>query len=147
MAFPSTNTNDCATAWSVIRSTAGLMKSQAQAMASALTITRRAVLDFGNGLADNLATFNACVGVPGLPAYAREQADNPNLDIQAEFQAMRAQLVATQDWIVANFPRDGAGNLAVYAFDGNKRFADVNLTALQATAFKNQLNALIATVA
>ena len=44
------------------------------------------------------------------------------------------------------FPKDASNNLSVYAFDANKRFTDVNLTAGQLSAFKTQLNLLIGTI-
>jgi hypothetical protein len=67
------------------------------------------------------------------------------VDIAAEYTAMKAQLIATQDWLVANFPNT-TGELRVYTFDANKRFADINLTAPQLSSFKTQLGSLIATV-
>jgi hypothetical protein len=82
----------------------------------------------------------------GPGAYAKTQVNDPKLDIAAEYTTMRTQLVATQDWIVNELPGDG-GELRVYTFDVNKRFADVILTAPQLSSFKTQLNALIATVA
>jgi hypothetical protein len=146
MAFPSDSSLDLATAWAGVRATAGRMKATAVSMAAAASVTRRSVLDYANALADYLATFNTYTAVPGLAAYAQQQINNPALDIAAEFTTMRTQLVATQDWIVANFPAQ-AGELKVYVFDASKRFADVNLTPAQLSAFKTQLNALAATVA
>lgn len=145
MAFPSDSSLDLDTAWASLRATAGRMKSQAVAMAAAANVTRRAALEYANALADYLAAFNLYTAVPGLAAYAQQQTGTA-IDIVAEFTAMRTQLVATQDWLVANFPAT-SGELRVYSFDANKRFADINLTAPQLAAFKTQLNALAATVA
>lgn len=146
MSFPSDSTTDPASAWAGARATAGRMKSTAQSFVAAGSITRRSVLEYANSLADSLAAFNSFTAVPGVGAFAKEQTNDPNFDIAAEFNTMRTQLVATQDWIVANFPAT-TGELRVYTFDVNKRFADVNLTAGQLSAFKTQLNSLIATVA
>jgi hypothetical protein len=146
MAFPSDTSLDLETAWNGLRAAAGRMKSTASAFSAAPSITRRQVLDFANALADYLAQFNSYTAVAGLPAYAKTQVNDPNLDIAAEYTTMRTQLVATQDWIVNNFPAT-TGELRVYTFDVNKRFADVALTAPQLSSFKTQLNALIATVA
>jgi protein involved in sex pheromone biosynthesis len=146
MAFPSDTALDLESAWANLRATAGRMKGTASAFAAAASITRRQVLDFANALADYLAQFNSYTAVPGLAAYAKTQVNDPNLDIAAEYTTMRTQLVATQDWIVNNFPAT-TGELRVYVFDGNKRFSDVILTAPQLSSFKSQLNSLIATVA
>lgn len=145
MAFPSDNTLDLATAWAGIRAAAGRMKAQAQTLHGAASVTRRQALDCANALADYLATFTTYTAVEGLAAYAQEQTDSA-VDIVAEYQAMRTALIAVQDWLVANFPNT-TGELRVYTFDGNKRFADINLTAGQLSAFKTQLASLIATVA
>jgi hypothetical protein len=146
MAFPSDTALDIETAWVNLRASAGRMKATASSYSAASSLTRKQVLDFGNALADYLAQFNSYTAVPGLGAYAKTQVNDPNLDIAAEYNTMRTQLQATQDWIVANFPATG-GELRVYTFDVNKRFADVLLTAPQLSSFKTQLNALIATVA
>jgi hypothetical protein len=146
MAFPSDTALDLETAWNGLRACAGRMKATASAFSAAASITRRQVLDFANALADYLALFNSYTAVPGLQAYAKTQVNDPNMDIAAEYTTMKAQLQATQDWVVNNFPAT-AGELRVYTFDVNKRYADVLLTAPQLSSFKTQINALIATVA
>lgn len=145
MAFPSDSSLDLATAWAGIRAVAGRMKSQAVSMSGAINVTRRSALDYANALADYLSDLDRFSAVSGLAAYAQEQTGT-SINITTEFAAMRAQLAATQDWLVANFPAT-TGELRVYSFDANKRFADINLTAPQLASFKTQLNALSATVA
>lgn len=145
MAFPSDSSLDLATAWAGIRAVAGRMKAQAVTMGNSVDITRRTALDYANALADYLVDFDRYAAVSGLATYAQEQTGTA-INIVTEFNAMRAQLVATQDWLVANFP-ETTGELRVYSFDANKRFADINLTATQLSAFKTQLTALAATVA
>lgn len=144
--FPGNGKVTLRTSWDGITEKASRVKQTASAMVAASSITRRAVLDYANSLADSLATLDAYVTTPGLLAYARNELNDATVDLAAEFTAMRTQLVATQDWMVANFPKDASNNLAVYSFDVNKRFADINLTAGQLTAFKSQLNLLIGTI-
>ena len=86
------------------------------------------------------------MSTPGLLEYARNELNDQAIDLAAEFISMRTQIVATQDWIVANFPKDTANNLSVYSFDANKRFIDINLTAGQFAAFQTQLKLLIGTI-
>lgn len=147
MAFPSDQTIDLQTAWTGVRREAGVVKGRAAQMSAASSVTRLQALEFANQLADSLSLLDTLAATPGLAAYAQEQVNNAQLNIASEFSAMRTQIVATQDWLVANFPKAADGALAVYAFDPSKRFANVNLTAGQVSAFKAQLNALIATIA
>lgn len=146
MTFPSSNTSDLATAWGIVRAIAGQVRSQASGLNAAPAITRKVALDFANFLADSLASFDTYTAVPGLGAYAQNQVNSPGLNIANEYTTMRTQIVGTQDWLVANFPKDASSNLAVYVFDGSKRYADVPLTAPQLSAFKSQLTSLIATI-
>ena len=144
--FPGVDKTTLQTAWLGVTSTAGRIKIQAQTMAGATALTRKTILDYANLLADGLTALDSYSAVPGLLAYARNELNDTTLDLTIEFTTMRAQIVAVQDWLVANFPKDGTGKLIVYTFDGSKRFADVNLTAGELAAFKTQLNNLIGTI-
>lgn len=146
MAFPGTSNQSLEAVWSRSKATSGAIKDRADAMIASTSVTRRAVLDYLNGLADALAALAIYAATPGIAAYAQAQENKPTLNVSTEYVAMRTQIIAVQDWIVANFPKDASGNAAVYSFDANKRFADVNLTAGQLTAFKAQLSALSATI-
>lgn len=146
MAFPGTGSSSLATAWQQIQSTAGQIKDKCTVLNAAASITRRSALELQNFLADSLALLDTNTAKAGLLAYARNEMSNPSLDLTSEFSSMRTALVAVQDWTVTNFPKDASNNLAVYSFDGNKRFADVNLTAGQLSAFKTQINGLAATI-
>lgn len=144
--FPGNGKITLRTSWDGITERASRIKSVASSLVSASTITRKTVLDYANSLADSLATLDAHVVTPGLLDYARKELNDANVDLAAEFATMKTQIVATQDWIVANFPKDATNNLTVYSFDATKRYADINLTAGQLTAFKNQLSLLVGTI-
>lgn len=146
MAFPASGKVTLRTAWEGVTNSATIIKRTASDMAAAADVTRKKVLDYQNSLADNLAILDAYSATPGLLAYAQNELNNATIVLATEFTTMRTQIVATQDWIVANFPKDASNNLAVYSFDVNKRYADINLTAGQLTAFKTQLNILTATI-
>ena len=150
MAMPSNSSNTLQMRWQRIKDTAGYIKNQCSGLNAQPSVTRRQALDLANVLADALAmldTLTVNAATNGLLAYAQAQENDPTLDIPAAYTTMRLQIVATQDWLVANFPKDASGNLAVYAFDVNKRFADIALTAGQLSAFKTQLTSLSATIA
>jgi hypothetical protein len=145
--FPSSNTQDLASAWAAMRTQAARVKATADALRGMSQVTRMQVLEYANRLALDLASLTTNAAVPGLAQYATGEMNNPSLDLAAEYTTMRAQIVATQDWIVTNFPKDGSGNLAVFSFTEGKMYADVNLTGPQLSAFKAQLANLSATIA
>lgn len=109
------------------------------------SLSRVQCLDYASKLAFDLAALDGYIPTPGLAAYAKAQVNDPAFDPAAEWATVRTQVVATQDWIVANFPATG-GELRVYTFDASKKPVDINLTGPQLTAFKNQLAALVATI-
>lgn len=149
MAFPGNSVTSLAAKWQQIKDTSGRIKNECVFLNAAAAVTRKRALDFGNFLADALALLNTLTAnatTNGLLEYARSQENNPTLDLTTEYTTMRTQLVATQDWLVANFPNT-TGELRVYTFDANKRYADINLTAGQLSSFKTQINALAATIA
>jgi len=149
MAMPSSSSNTLQMRWQRIKDTNGYVKNQCDSLIAQVTVTRRRGLEIANLLADALSALDALTVnaiASGLLAYAQAQENDPALDIPAAYSAMRTQIVATQDWLVANFPKDGSGNLAVYVFNGGKRFADVPLSAGELVAFKAQLTALAATI-
>jgi hypothetical protein len=119
------------------------IKNSAQMMLNLVQMTRKQLLDYTNSLSNDLAIQDIYAAVSGVGAYAQTQLGKPTLDIVAEYAAMRIQAVAVQDWIVSNFPKDGNGNLAVYAFDVNKRYVDVLFTTGELTAIKVQLTNLV----
>lgn len=146
MAFPASGKTTLRQAWEGVTANATRIKRMAQELVAKSEITRRGVLDYENAMTDSLVTLDGYVTTQGLLAYAQNELNDNTINLSSEFTTMRAQIVATQDWIVNNFPKDALGNLAVYAFNTNKQYVDINLTAGQLTAFKTQLNALIVTI-
>lgn len=146
MAFPAEGKVTLRRAWDGVTSQATRVKRIANEYIAITNITRKQVIDYANSLAESLATLNSYVTTSGLLAYAQNELNDITINLSAEFTTMRVQIVATQDWIIANFPKDAAGNLAVYAFDVNKRYVDIDLASGQLTAFKAQLSALVATI-
>ena len=143
--FPASGKTTLANAWNMITGTASNVRKHATSLTLASSISRMACLDLANSLSSYLATLDTYAATPGLATYAKNELNDPAIDIAAEFMVMRVQIVATQDWIVANFPKDASNNLPVYAFSGTM-YVDVMLTAPEMAAFKTQLGALIATI-
>jgi len=149
MAFPSNSTVSLAGRWAQIKAVSGILKDQCTQLIAAASITRSRALFLLNILADRLAELdNATANAAnnGLLSYAQAQENNPSLDLVATYSAMKTQLIALQDWLVANFPRDANGDAAVFAINGGKRYAEIPLTAGQLSAFKAQLTSLSTTI-
>lgn len=90
---------------------------------------------------DRLATIAA---LPGLAAYVTSQPDTPaGYVVSTEYTALRAQLVATIDWMRANFPKDAGGYLLErqWAADGP---SERTFTSAQLSGYVTQLDALLA---
>lgn len=144
--FPASGKTMLNQAWLQMIQTAAQIKSNAQSLVSATSVSRMQALNYANSLASALATLDTLAATSGLAAYAQAQLNDATINIATEYTSMRAQIVITQNWIVANFPNDGAGGLIVYTFDSNKKYADIFLTTAQFSAFVTVLNALIATI-
>jgi hypothetical protein len=143
--FPGNGQINLTAAWNGITGVAANIKQSATGLIAASAVSRKVVLDFQNNLAAQLSLLNTYSAVSGLAAYAQNQLNN-TIDIVAEFNTMKTQVVATQDWVVANFPHDASGNLVVYSFNASKQYMDINLTTGELAAFKNQLSLLAATI-
>jgi hypothetical protein len=151
MAFPSSSgskADDLANAWGGVRSNAAHIKVYSQDLRSASAagpIQAATIVLYADQLASAKAAFDRYTAVPGLAAYAREQVNDPALDIVAEYQTMAAQLVAVRDWIIANFPKDASGYLLYHQFDAAGKIVQRTLSSAQTAGLRTQLDALIAT--
>lgn len=144
MAFPGSGSTALATTWENLQGQAGRVKDRSLSLQSQANISRRQVLEHQNYLLDARASMEVFTAAPGLLAYARNEVNNPSLDLVAEYTTMRNAIDAVTAWGVANFPNT-AGELLVYTFVSS-RATDINLTAPQLSAYKTQLNNLIVTI-
>lgn len=146
MAFPAEGKVTLRRAWDGVTQNTAQIKRIANELIAMTNITRRRALDYTNLLADVLSLLDNYTAVQGLLAYAQNELNDNTINLAVEYTTMRTQIVTMQDWIVANIPKDALGNLAVYVFDANKKYVDINLTPAQLTAYKNQLTLLTATI-
>ena len=144
--FPASGKIPLVRAWEQVIETADTVKQQSVRLRDATRISRIEVLEYCNLLADSLQRLDQYSAVSGLVEYANNELNDPTINIVTEYATMRTQIVATQDWIVSNYPKDAIGNLVVYSFGSDKRYADVYLTTAQQEAFKARLVLLIATI-
>jgi hypothetical protein len=91
-------------------------------------------------------TLIAVETTPGLAEYAKEQFADANLDVVAEWQAMRAAIDDCGAWIVANYPRSANGALEELTFDAQGREVVLQFTVAQTSGLRDRLDAVIATI-
>ena len=98
------------------------------------------IQDFFRTLQQRRMDMTAKAATPGLAAYAKGQENDQSYDAVVEFNAMKAAIVATEDWIVVNMPP----TIAVSSNTSDivlAEFAPASLAGLRA-----QLVALIAAI-
>lgn len=151
MAFPSSTTKDSlASAWGLIQGRAAQIKIHAQEISNtsaAGDISAKVIVDYATILADAVVAIDKAAAISGIAAYASAQIGDPTLDVVTEFTNMRAAIVATRNWIIANFPKDANGYLLFVSFTADGRYTFRNLTTTQTAGLRTQIAALIATIA
>lgn len=148
MAFPA-SLSVLQTEFSQALYTAQALKQNAQGLRNASAagpVTRGAILELWRQLGAALVIWNRASTTPGMAAYAREQFNNPALDISAEFSAMTAAADGLRAWLDANFPRHASGAvlLETVAADGTR--SNMTFTTAELAQFRTQADAFIATI-
>lgn len=116
-------------------------------------VTRQTLLELQRYLDDGYDRFAAIGSLPqadrdALVAYARDQFNDPALDVVAEFVAMRDGALSLRNWINTNFPRDaGTGAVLVATVDENGIATPLTFTVVQLAWFVTQADAFLATIA
>ena len=152
MAFPSaggTKADDLETAWRTLREVVYAVKLQStrlRDLSAASGLAGGEIVTYSRSLADAKDLLTRYTAVPGLVAYVRTQINDATIDIVAEFNTMLTQITATTAWILANFPKDGSGNLLYQQFDANGRTTFTTFTPAATTGFRTVLTALIGTI-
>lgn len=133
-----------------------LLKNSAQnqrAMSLAGTLDMDWLRRFFDLLVQSNVFFGQAAAVAGLPSYvqAQKQGASGSANPVAEFTAMRAQVVATLDWLRSNVPQGafgGSNYKLAFAFpaDNVTPSAALTFTAGQTAGYRTVLDALIATI-
>ena len=92
-----------------------------------------------------IANFNTIAAVPNLATYAQAQEGDDTYNIATEFTAMVTALTTVRNWIEANFPKDGNGNLLSHTFVNHVR-TPVSFTAQQLLTLRSNVLALSDTI-
>lgn len=147
MAFPASN-DSLAKTWQETQQLAATVKSMAAAVVVDLDsdVTSQYLLNIYASMARYKLTFQQYAAVPGLVAYVKDQLDDQNLDISAEYTAMINAVEALRAAIIDPFPKDGAGFLLEKKVSA-EGFSYRTFTPAQTASVKTAAQALVASIA
>lgn len=150
MAFPSSDaTVSLEPVWAAFQGHAARAKRKAAALRAATLAPCTAALILGT-VRDILAArdaMQALAATPGLEAYAREQINNPALNLVAEYNAMIAAINAVRDWVSTNIPKDGTGYLLIQTISTELVVTDREFSSVSLGGLRTVLDTLIAAIA
>ena len=137
--------------WRNARQVAGNMKSATIVLQTKLTnqtVAGNEIMAYMAMLAVWKAVLSGIAAEPGIVAYAQAQINNPTYDITATFNAMMAAVQGVIDWMAANFPKDGSGNLLYVQWlgDGSGRIQYTGFTPAQTAGLRTAMTALVAAI-
>jgi hypothetical protein len=149
MAFPaSTETKE--RAWKALRAAAVRIEAAVQSLydqSLAGPTSREGYLNLQRQLSESLDIWALAAGVPGLQAYARDQVDNPTLDLVAEYIAMRDAAIGLRVWIFNNIPRDaGSGAVLTHTISLEGVRSDLMVSSAAVGPFRQQADTLLAAI-
>lgn len=148
MAFPA-STDPLADALIDVRRTAESLKARcitARDQMASDSVSSNVILRLADVLRKAIDTFNGAAGVSGITDYARNQYDDPSLNIVAEFNAMLTACEGARDWIVTNFPQHN-GFLLAQSIAADGTVSQRMFTPTQTATFRTQLDNVIASIA
>ena len=129
-----------------LRSLAGALDAQ---MAAGPVTATLILDDLLAELLSSRAVLIASKNTSGILDYARDQFDDPAIDLPTEFNALIAALDAVVTWIVDNFPTGspGAGNwLERFQLAADGTLTDRSFSTAQTAGLRTNLQALFAAI-
>ena len=150
MAWPASQ-QSLADGFSLANQTASRLKQQVQTLrtlSASSPVSRGAILQMMRLLQEGIDRWQTIGALPGIVQYARDQLDDQNIDVVAEFTAMRNAAITLRDWIDTNFPRHTDGSVAVQEWSASTNYIPVDKTfsSAQLATFRTNADAFIATV-
>lgn len=143
MAFRATKSSEYDRARNVARDLKRLSETR-KAESAAGDISASVLRELVNRLVAADAAFAEVASVPGIADYAQAQEGDAAYDVAAEFNAMRAAVQATRDWILNAVPQSG-GFVLVEAWDASG-VSQRTFTPTQTAGLRTQLDSLMAAI-
>ena len=108
---------------------------------------RKRVINLYLDLQRSITEWVIAKSLPGIVAYAREEFNDPTLDVATEFNAMQTSAETLRDWIYNNFPKDASsGAWLVTAYDTNGELINLTFTSSQLSVFRTHADTFLATI-
>lgn len=150
MPFPSNEGNTTLEdAWSSAMGHAGRIKRKAQSLHTSTLSSCTATLIL-NVVRDILSARDALAqlaGTPGLEAYARDQIEDPTLNLAVEYNAMIAAINAVRDWVFVNIPKEAVtGYLLIETLTTELVRVDREFSSVSLGGLRTVLDTLIASI-
>lgn len=145
------STQTLSQAWEDAQNIARAMQAGAQAQKDASLagpVAASRIVHFDRELRMYQARLDAIAALAGIAAYVNSLPNTPvGYDVVAEFNAMKAQVLATIDWIRTNFPKDASGYLLAEQWGANRTdVVERTFSTASLAAYRTQLDALIAAI-
>jgi len=147
MAFPA-STQVKVDALQKVRRTANQLKSSMQTKNDTMeskSVSGAFILSILGETKAAIAVFDEVAAVSGIVVYVQGQYDDDQIDVAAEFSAMKTAAENVRDWIIANLPQSG-GYLAIRTMDANGVIADRMFAPAATAGLRTQIDSLIATI-
>ena len=120
--------------------------TQARNALIADVVSANAVEQIMNNLKSSIEIWDSVSSLPGMAQFAKDQENNQNYDVVAEFTAMRSKAAACADWVRDNFPKSG-GFIQKQTYEADWSITVRQFTPGQTTGLQTALADLIAAIA
>lgn len=149
MAFPASanlQSEGLRTALNTARRLKSLCQSRITQMAAG-DVSAEVVTGLRDDMINADAVFGDVAGISGIVEYAQSQFDDDQLDIAAEFTAMRTAVQAVRSNIESTFFADGDGYLLAWKFNPSGSGLTVrNFTSVQTSTLRTLLAAVVSAI-
>lgn len=110
------------------------------------SVSANVVLNVMSNMKDAIIKWNTVRQLPGMAQYAKDQFNNQNIDIVAEFTTMREAAIEVRDWVIATFPKSAGGFIERVTLESDGSITTRSFTPIVTAPLRTRLDVLIATI-
>lgn len=120
--------------------------TQARNALIAGNVSANAVLQIMSNMKSSIELWDSVSSLPGIAQFAKDQQDDPDYDVVAEFLAMKNEAVATRDWVITNFPKSAGDFIEKDTLEADGAITVRFFTPAQTTGLQTALSDLVAAI-
>lgn len=110
-------------------------------------VNRLLVINLYDGLSDAIDLWNETKVISGIAVYAKEQFDDPSLDVATEINSMINAAITLRDWIYNNFPKDSVSDaIAARVLNPTGGTTELEFTTSQLAGLITEIDIFVATI-